>query len=266
MAARRAAQILIAAALLAGAAISHAEGAGLYLYQIPSGQPAATEAPPGPAALADLFVTDPPRLAGQLAAATGIPVVSEADAFVRVSVAASATLTEPPTARHTAASFVIDHDEPAVAHLVKALTDEYGAEPSVAQLIDFVYHAIGEKSYRRTFDLASQVAASGEGDCTEHAVLLAAAARATGKPARVVLGVLMAEIEGHVGSFGHAWAEIHDGDRWHVADATRPELELQEAWIRHLPLMELENEGPGYAMQLLDMAMVRPTRIELVRE
>jgi hypothetical protein len=258
---RRAAELLIVAALLAGAAPVHAEGAGLYLYQIPSERVGGAI---GAAELADLFVTDPAQLARRLSAVSDVRVVSEAGDHVRVSVAEPATLIPPPTERHRAATFVIDYDEPAVARLTDALITQYGPAPSVPQLTDFVHDAITTKSYRRTFDLASQVATTREGDCTEHAVLLAAMARSVGSPARVVLGVLMAETPHGMGTFGHAWTEIHDGDRWRLADATRPDLELPGAWIRHLPLLELTDEGPGYAMQLLDLAMLRPVRIELV--
>jgi transglutaminase-like putative cysteine protease len=99
----------------------------------------------------------------------------------------------------------------------------------------------------RGWDLASVVARSGAGDCTEHAVLLAALARSVGRPARVVVGVLLAVTGDGVAAFGHAWAEIHDGKVWQVVDATPV---AEQGRVRYLPLFALEDESAGYAMAL----------------
>ena len=263
MAKSAAANLLVTAALLC-AASAHPADAGLYLYQIPSTRADLGSHTPGTAKLADLFVGDPISLAKQLSEASDLSVVSTTGHSVRISLLERSTLIHGPAQSHLAASFVIDHREPTILELVDALKAQHGPEPSIDDLTDFVHDTITVKSYRRTFDLASQVAISREGDCTEHAVLLVALARAIGKPARVVLGVLLADTRDGVGSFGHAWAEIHDGDGWQIADATRPDLQLPDAWIRHLPLLELSDEGPGYSMQLLNLTIFRPVRIELI--
>jgi hypothetical protein len=55
-----------------------------------------------------------------------------------------------------------------------------------------------------------------EGDCTEHAVLMAAMCRAAGIPSRVAMGlVYMTGIFG-----GHAWTEVWIEGRWYGLDAT----------------------------------------------
>lgn len=107
-------------------------------------------------------------------------------------------------------------------------------------------------------DVASRVAAHREGDCSEHAVLLAAAARLAGRAARVVFGVALVPVEGRLRGFGHAWAEIHDGRAWRTVDATP-----LPPGVRYLPLAALSDEGPGYlgavwaALSPIDVRRIR---------
>lgn len=67
------------------------------------------------------------------------------------------------------------------------------------------------------FATAAEVAETLSGDCTEHAVLLAAMGRAAGIPARVAVGLLyVAQVQG----FGyHMWTEVFVGGRWLPIDA-----------------------------------------------
>ena len=53
----------------------------------------------------------------------------------------------------------------------------------------------------------------GGGDCSEHARLFVALARAIGLPAREVSGLLYCNDDGPAFAW-HAWAEVHDGTRW----------------------------------------------------
>jgi len=57
---------------------------------------------------------------------------------------------------------------------------------------------------------------SGGGDCTEHAALVTALARAAGLPARQAFGLVQ---DGEGFQF-HAWAEVHAGGRWVPVDPT----------------------------------------------
>ncbi len=76
-------------------------------------------------------------------------------------------------------------------------------------------------SSNMTFDLgialapASQVARERRGTCTSYAALLAALCRASGIPARYVMG--FAYCDGAFG--GHAWVEVELGDAWIPIDA-----------------------------------------------
>jgi transglutaminase/protease-like cytokinesis protein 3 len=81
-----------------------------------------------------------------------------------------------------------------------------------------VCRLIQEKNYGQGFATAAEVVRSREGDCTEHAVLLAALCRAEQIPARVVLGLVYSP--SHQGFAFHMWNEVWVEDRWIPLDAT----------------------------------------------
>lgn len=162
---------------------------------------------------------------------------------------------------HRGASFVIDLDEPAMAPVRAEVARAGGAAASVAALEGLVDAWIVHKDLDRLFDPASVVAARREGDCTEHAVLLAAAARLAGRPARVVLGLALVAGPSGPAALGHAWTEVHEGGAWRVADAAARGL----AGVRYLPLAVMRDEGPGYAGEVfthLSPLHLRGVRLE----
>ena len=57
-----------------------------------------------------------------------------------------------------------------------------------------------------------------EGDCTEHAVLLAAMLRAQKLPSRVAVGMIYIPSRSSFG--GHMWTEVFLDNRWIPLDAT----------------------------------------------
>ncbi len=84
---------------------------------------------------------------------------------------------------------------------------------------------------------AAEVAESRQGDCTEHAVLLAALCRARGIPSRVVVGLVYVP---SLGGFGyHMWNEVAVGEAWLPLDATRP----GESFAGHLKLLDTNLSG-----------------------
>ncbi|HSN72895.1 MAG TPA: transglutaminase-like domain-containing protein [Steroidobacteraceae bacterium] len=252
---------LLAVALLAtGSALAQPSDPGLYLFRIPTSAPADTLQVQDELLRVDLTVRDPESLLARLSATSVVAAVMD-EQHVQITVGPHETLRAEPAAAHRAASFVIDFDQEPVVHMLDALVDAHGTEPAIDVLVDHVHAEVRRKSYRRGFDLASQVARSREGDCTEHAVLLAALSRASGYPARVVLGILMMSSRDRLLAFGHAWTVIYQGSHWQIADATRPDLELRDVQVRYVPVMELADEGPGYGLALLDMATLYPQRV-----
>lgn len=257
-------QLLCAVALVSSATLADSDDTGLYLYRIPSSLAGDTAFSRGSTVVADLYVQRPAYVAEQIERISRLTVAKYTDRYVRVIAEPYDTLIGGPTSEHRSETFVIDYGEAPVAALLHDLFEQYGPEPSITELTDYTYDTIGNKSYRRNFDIASQVAVSKEGDCTEHAVLLTALARAAGRPARVVFGVLLFRQGDSFFSFGHAWTEIHDGEEWHIADATRPEIDAPDAWLRYLPMTELGDEGPGYTLAIMQFAMVQPSRVDRV--
>jgi len=138
---------------------------------------------------------------------------------------------------HLEASAVLNHEDPAVQ------ADYQMARRSIAAkdvssyklalgLRSFVHQTIQTKDLSVGFATASDVARTKQGDCTEHAVYLAALLRAAGIPSRCVSGLIYADqFAGHEGIFGyHMWTQGWIADdprdpdvgRWVDFDATLP--------------------------------------------
>ena len=159
-------------------------------------------------------------------------------------------------------TFVLDYKDGKVAQLSAEFEKSLGRKPAAdaatrTALVEFVAATV-KASLDREFDIASEVATRREGDCTEHAVLTAALARAAGIPARVVLGLALIHDAKHYGSYGHAWAELRIDGQWVVADAV---LRNQKYPVRYLPFGVLENEGMG---SMLDVARLTPVWVQRV--
>ncbi|MEO1171710.1 MAG: transglutaminase-like domain-containing protein [Myxococcota bacterium] len=86
-----------------------------------------------------------------------------------------------------------------------------------SRLTEYVYHAIRDE-YVPAYSNAKEALTSGRGDCTEHAVLFVAMARALGIPARVAVGV--AYWPPGDGFGWHAWAEVNGDGEWFAVDPT----------------------------------------------
>lgn len=91
----------------------------------------------------------------------------------------------------------------------------------MARLVSRVARRLDHGADFEGYRSAREAYASRRGDCTELALLLAAAARARGIPARVVAGVAYASrFVGVPHAFGpHMWVQVWDGSRWVSYDA-----------------------------------------------
>ncbi|MCC6679517.1 MAG: transglutaminase domain-containing protein [Phycisphaeraceae bacterium] len=124
-----------------------------------------------------------------------------------------------PTPDNLAASSVLDYQsEPVQALLAKALGDDAktGSDPvslsnadKAERLRTFVHQYVASKNLSVGFAAASEVARTAEGDCTEHAVLLAALLRAANIPSRTVTGLIYVDdFLGRQNAFGyHMWTQ-----------------------------------------------------------
>ena len=126
-------------------------------------------------------------------------------------------------------SAMISKDDPMIIALkTKAIRDKTALEPRErAELLRrFTYRHISHKELGKGFAGAAEVAKTCTGDCSEHAVLLAALLRADGIPARVASGLIYADqFAGEKGIFGyHMWTQalvaLDGKPRWLDLDST----------------------------------------------
>ncbi|HWP67551.1 MAG TPA: transglutaminase-like domain-containing protein [Candidatus Limnocylindria bacterium] len=136
------------------------------------------------------------------------------------------------------APFIESDDPEIVAAARAAVGDETDPVRRAHRLVRWVSRNL-EQTPSVTMPSARQVLRARRGDCNEHAVLLAAMARAAGLPARVVVGAVYVDD----GFYYHAWTEIWLG-AWVSADAVFAQL---PADATHVKLME---GGPERHFQL----------------
>ena len=83
----------------------------------------------------------------------------------------------------------------------------------------YVNKRLTNKNFSTALGTASEVARNMSGDCTEHAVLLAAMLRVRRVPSRIAIGLVYdTRASGFV---PHMWTEARLGEKWYPLDATR---------------------------------------------
>jgi len=162
--------------------------------------------------------------------------------IVREELPAAPAPDAPLPARWVAPSPFIESDDPAIVAQARAIAGGDGdAAARARRLLAWVHGHISPEP-AMTVPSAREVMRTRRGDCNEHAVLLAALARAAGIPARVVAGLV------HTGDgfAWHAWNELWLG-AWVSADAVFDQLPADATHVklieggpeRHLELAEL---------------------------
>lgn len=124
-----------------------------------------------------------------------------------------------PTAADLAANNLIQSDDEQIRKLASSAAGEATEPAAIAYRLEaFVHQYVQIRSFSQALASAAEVARSREGDCTEHAVLLAALCRAREIPARVAIGLVYSTaIQGFA---YHMWNEVWLNDRWVPLDAT----------------------------------------------
>jgi len=134
----------------------------------------------------------------------------------------SADSTEEVNALYREPSAWVQSDNVLITDLAKRATK--GAKTDIERMQKaegFVREYIFGKSLSVGYASALEVATTRQGDCTEHALLLAAIARASGIPARVATGIAYVDhFSGREHVFvPHAWVEAYVDGRWQGYDA-----------------------------------------------
>ena len=118
---------------------------------------------------------------------------------------------------------------------------------------EYVQKNLKKKNFSTALASAAEVAKNMEGDCTEHACLLAAMLRAKNIPSRVAVGLVYAEP--YAAFAGHMWTEAWLGGQWVPLDAT---LGKGGIGVGHIKLADsdLSNDGPAPVLSFLPLMNV----------
>jgi hypothetical protein len=142
-----------------------------------------------------------------------------------------------------APTIFIQSDNSAIKVLAKIIVGvEKDARKITRKLLRWVYTNI-EKRPTLSIPSALEVLKTKQGDCNEHAVLMAALCRAVGIPAKVCAGVVYVN-----GSFYyHAWIEVYL-DRWVSVDPTMNQF---PADVTHIKFIEGDMENQFAVLKLV---------------
>ena len=127
----------------------------------------------------------------------------------------------------------IQCDAPQIKAMAAQITgDERDAWLCAQRIEAWVEKNVTDKNFDVGFASALEVSEDRAGDCSEHAVLLAALCRASDIPCRVVMGLL------YIGGIwgGHAWNEVWIDGAWYALDGT---LGLGRADALHLAFSKM---------------------------
>ncbi|MEM7229395.1 MAG: transglutaminase-like domain-containing protein [Planctomycetota bacterium] len=124
------------------------------------------------------------------------------------------------------ASAIIDSDDPMIKALARKATRRKGDDPMkrAEAMRALAERHVSRKGFETAFASASETARLRRGDCSEHAVLLAAMLRADGIPSRTATGLVYVEGMGpEKYAYGwHMWTQALIDGAWIDLDATLP--------------------------------------------
>jgi hypothetical protein len=151
-------------------------------------------------------------------------------------------------APYLAASTMCDSKDSQIRRLArKAVKGLETPAKKADALRKFVTDYITDKNMDVGFATATEVVRKRSGDCSEHAVLLAALARAVGLPSRGVCGIVEvpegAFMPEEGSAFGyHMWTEVYIGNQWVDIDAALRQTDVEPNHLA-VTLLPLGDEG-----------------------
>jgi transglutaminase-like putative cysteine protease len=114
----------------------------------------------------------------------------------------------------------IDSDNARIKATAEKIVDEETDPWKKALMLERWVHDNMRMSTSVGFPTAGQICRNMEGDCRQHAILLAALCRAAGIPARTAIGLIYAREKGRSPYFGfHMWTEVAVKGQWLGLDA-----------------------------------------------
>jgi hypothetical protein len=155
---------------------------------------------------------------------------------------------------------------------VETFADESAvAAHSLPALVHGLRYAVSERltgSGDVGFASASEALALGRGDCTEHAALLAAIARAQGVPTRLAAGLIWQPAEEPTEEVRsnliyHVWTQIALGGEWYDVDAAMEETETK---AHRLALLHLDGSEELMELSVSLLRWMGEVEIEIVAD
>lgn len=158
----------------------------------------------------------------------------------------------PPSDADKQPNNLIQSDNPLVVEMAHQAAGTETDPLRIALTLErFVRANVRVKNFTQALATAADVAKTREGDCTEHAVLLAALARANNIPARIAIGLVYVD---HLQGFGyHMWTELYVNDTWVPFDGTLGQGGIGAA---HLKLAHTNLAGGDALTAFLPVAQV----------
>lgn len=144
-------------------------------------------------------------------------------------------------------------DERVIEHAIAATGETTAPWDAAVKMEQYVHEKLTKKNFSTALATAAEVAASLEGDCTEHACLLAAMCRVKKIPSRVVVGFVYAERLEAFG--GHMWTEVFLNGKWIPLDATLGRGGIGAAHIK-LADTGFQEDGPSPTASFLPILRV----------
>lgn len=125
-------------------------------------------------------------------------------------------------------TLLVQSQDPAIAKLAREIAKDEKDSLKLTRLISsWIYKNIKKEESITASKSAKETLADKSGDCTEHAVLFCALARAAGLPARNINGIMYSS-----GIFGyHAWNEVYLG-KWMPVDTTLNRVGIPACYIK----------------------------------
>ncbi|MDF1744597.1 MAG: transglutaminase family protein, partial [Gimesia sp.] len=157
--------------------------------------------------------------------------------------------------------FIQSDDPRIVKYAEEAVKSEKDPWKKAKLMERYVYQNLRKKNFSTALASASEVAKNMEGDCTEHAVLLAAMLRAQKLPSRVVVGLVYIQSRSSFG--GHMWTEVFLDNRWIPLDGTLGKGGIGAAHIK-LADSSLAENSPAPLSLFLPLLQVGTMSIEVI--
>lgn len=143
----------------------------------------------------------------------------------------AAPLTDAERARFLRSTPTVQSDRAEIRDLAQQIVgDEQDPVERAQRIVAWLSDNL-EPTYAANASTATAVLEQRAGDCTEHALLFTALARASGVPARQLGGLVYADEPKPMFAW-HAWAEIHDGRGWVSVDPLWRQVRIDPTHIQ----------------------------------